>query len=192
VSDGTNLIVDGFDPFDVGDGILGVIPMLRVAATQLIDECLQLIAISATRSRLTSECRKGRKTQEYLRGPPELPILLFNPLLHWPTLVFWALDRDVVIYPRPYIVGQLNTSACPSDTHRHLRPLRKEAKSWWEPEMCNERRGQPVGGPSAPSWSGKGERRSGANVNPRGSWIYVGLCRDDFPGVSACHVPRHR
>ncbi len=52
--------------------------------------------------------------------------------------------------------------------------------------MCKERRGQPIGGPSAPSWGGKGKRSGGAHINPRELGIYVGRSCDDFRGISAC------
>ena len=42
----TNLFVDGLDPLHVSDRVLRVIPMLRVAAPQFVDECLKLITIS--------------------------------------------------------------------------------------------------------------------------------------------------
>jgi hypothetical protein len=43
----TNLLVDSFDPFHVGDRVTGVNPVFRIAAAQFVDECLQLIAISS-------------------------------------------------------------------------------------------------------------------------------------------------
>lgn len=46
----TDLFVDSFDPFHIGDGVLGVMPVLRVAAPQSVNECLQLIAISTDRA----------------------------------------------------------------------------------------------------------------------------------------------
>jgi hypothetical protein len=56
-----NLLIDSFDPFHVGDGVLGVNPVLRIAAAQFVDESLQLIAISSHAKRIyttpiSSEC----------------------------------------------------------------------------------------------------------------------------------------
>lgn len=94
----TNLFVDGLDPLHVGDRVLRVIPVLRIAAPQFVNERLQLIAISVY---IAVDIREGEvmKPQGCSRGPPEIPILLLRPLPHSPTLAFRTFNGDIVIQP---------------------------------------------------------------------------------------------
>ena len=58
----TNLFVDGLDPLHVRDRVLRVIPMLRVAAPQFVDERLKLITISAYKGVNISDVTKSQGT----------------------------------------------------------------------------------------------------------------------------------
>src|ERR1700761_3491582 len=58
----TDFFIYGLYPLHIGDRVLGIVPMLGCASTQLINECFQLVTIHANRFPIGEQGRYNTKT----------------------------------------------------------------------------------------------------------------------------------